>query len=1093
LQLIGAIVSSMASVVAWRRRKEPGGAPLALLMLAVTEWGVSAALKNSIPLYSTRIFWATAEILGASSAAVLYLLFVLEYIQQDKLLVRRNVLLLWIIPILSLGLAGSNPWHALFWTFSLPQGEAGPLISNPGPLFWIYLGFYYLLRVIGSLALLWTIVRLPATYRSQMWTLIAGALLPWLSNLVSFFITFDLRFSVIAQDLHPLAYALSGLVLGWGIFRYRLFDLVPLARDIVIDNLRDGIIVLDAIGRIVDINSAAEQLLGIKSEQSLGNPAHLILADYPALIEMIEQGEAGGRDIRIPPPRVRYLEAHLILVVDKYQRQRGRMLTLRDVTEQKRFQEALIQSEANLSLLLESAPFPMTITSLDGKIIYANPAALELYELGPENLLSIKPISLFDSPAQLKELINWKLQNTGKIDRMELKLHTVTGKERWVVASIRKFMFNGEETLLSAQFDINERKRMEDELRQSRAQLRVIFDYAGVGIRVLDTKGNYIFANDHWAGMLGSKPEELVGKEETLFQHPNDNYYSREKFDSLLSGEIEYYDIENRYIRADGTVFWGALTATPIYNENRQIESIVGFILDITDRKQAEMALRETERRFREILENIYLMAVMLDKDGKIIFCNDHILTLTGWQREEIMGRNWFDVFVHVEPEVRKDFGRAMRSGTIVSQHENTILTRRGEKRLASWSNILLRDAGGRITGMASIGEDITERRRAQEAELEQRTLAEALIDTSSAITTTLNFNETLDRILINVEKVVPHDAANISLIKDEELFFVRTKGYEVGDEFFEKLRLKFEQLNNVKIMAESGEPIAISDTHNSPDWTVIPETEWIRSYVGSPIIVQGKVIGFIGLNSATIGFFNSTHADRLKAFCNQCAIAIKNADLFEQSQHELEARRRAQASLRRANTKLKTQLAEIQSLQAQLQEQTILLREETIHDHLTGLYNRRYLDEMFSREISRANRGGSPLSVLMMDIDHFKKVNDVYGHPAGDQVLKNLGEILLAGTRRADIVCRYGGEEFVIILVEASTKNAVQCAEKLRKIVEDMTVFYQGDTLCITVSVGVATYPDNSQNGDELLDMADQALYAAKQAGRNRTMVFKK
>lgn len=1079
LQVTGAMLSSAASILAWRRRSEPGATPLALLMLAVTEWGISAALELLLPSAGAKFFWVTAQILGASSAAVLYLLFVLEYIRQDKLLTRRNVVVLWAIPIISYALAVSNPWHGLFWSGSQLQGAAEPLLLQPGVLFWVYLGCSYLLRVAGTAALLLTIIRYPATHRSQAWILIAGALMPWLSNIAALLPLPARNFALSSQDLQPLAFALGGLILGWGIFRYRLFELVPLARDMIIDNLRDGIIVMDQAGRIVDMNSSAQRLLEIKADKSLGSPFRSALERYPQLIEMVEQQNSEAVEIHFAPPRNRHMEVRLLAITDGQNRQRGTMFTLRDITTQKRAEEALTKSENNLSLLLEAAPFPLTITSLDGRFIYSNQAALELFMLNAEN-----------PDARQKENITRQLRGAEDTNGQELKVRTAVGKEGWIASSTQRIMFNGEEALLSIQFDIDERKHAEEELRESRAQLQVIFDYAGVGIRVLDTQGKYVFSNGHWAGMLGLRPEDLIGRDETQYQHPNDIYYARQRFEALLSGEIRHYNLENRYLRADGTLFWGALAATPIFDENGQIESIVGFIIDITQRKQAEIALRETERRFREILENIHLLAVTLDKDGNITFCNDHILSLTGWQREEILGRNWFETFLAAEPQVRDEFSRAVRFGTIVSRHENTILTRWGEKRLASWSNILLRDSRGQVSGMASIGEDITERRRAQDAEREQRALAEALSDTASAMTTSLNLDETLDRILENVGKVVPHDAVGISLIQKNRVVVIRSKGSSQYDskaeDQLENLSVAFGKLKSLKHMLETGEAFVIPDTYNEPSWVITPLTEWIRSYIGAPISAQGRVIGFLNLNSATPNFFNETHLERLSTFSSQAAIAIENARLFEQSQRELGARRRAEASLRRANDKLKTQLQEIESLQAKLQEQTVLLREETIRDPLTGLYNRRYLEEMLTREIARAERGGSPMSILMLDVDHFKNVNDVYGHPVGDLVLKALAGKLTAGTRRADIVCRYGGEEFAIILVEASLKNAFQRADKLRQTVQEMAIPYQDGTLRITISAGVATYPDHSQDGKELLELADQALYAAKQAGRN-------
>jgi len=165
-------------------------------------------------------------------------------------------------------------------------------------------------------------------------------------------------------------------------------------------------------------------------------------------------------------------------------------------------------------------------------------------------------------------------------------------------------------------------------------------------------------------------------------------------------------------------------------------------------------------------------------------------------------------------------------------------------------------------------------------------------------------------------------------------------------------------------------------------------------------------------------------------------------------------------------------------------------LRTQSIKDPLTGLYNRRYLEEMLEREIRRAVRAEQPLGLLMLDLDHFKKFNDTYGHEAGDAVLRESGVFLAKSIRAEDIVCRFGGEEFVIILPTANLSAASGRAERIRSRVREMTVLHQGQSLgMITVSVGVAALPEHGTSPKELLEAADAALYRAKRDGRDRVV----
>ncbi len=166
-------------------------------------------------------------------------------------------------------------------------------------------------------------------------------------------------------------------------------------------------------------------------------------------------------------------------------------------------------------------------------------------------------------------------------------------------------------------------------------------------------------------------------------------------------------------------------------------------------------------------------------------------------------------------------------------------------------------------------------------------------------------------------------------------------------------------------------------------------------------------------------------------------------------------------------------------------------LREISIRDYLTNLYNRQYLDETLEREIQRVARKELPLGVIMLDIDHFKRFNDSLGHAAGDTVLQELGKLLSGQVRLADIACRYGGEEFVLILPEAPLDVTLARAERLRHKVRHLQLEHKNQSLgSVTISLGVAVFPDHGANSEEVLKSADTALYRAKHEGRDCVVV---
>lgn len=190
--------------------------------------------------------------------------------------------------------------------------------------------------------------------------------------------------------------------------------------------------------------------------------------------------------------------------------------------------------------------------------------------------------------------------------------------------------------------------------------------------------------------------------------------------------------------------------------------------------------------------------------------------------------------------------------------------------------------------------------------------------------------------------------------------------------------------------------------------------------------------------------------------------------------------RKQAELQLRRVNLQLGEQVQKISALHADLQEQAI-------RDPLTGLYNRRYLDETVERELSRARRGSYPIGVILMDVDQFKRVNDTYGHKSGDRVLVAMGEIIQQNVRAGDIPCRYGGEEFVIVLPETSIEIAAERAEHIRRRFESMRFFNGEDAVAPTLSLGVASYPAHGRSAAKVLHAADRAMYTAKAAGGNQ------
>ena len=355
-------------------------------------------------------------------------------------------------------------------------------------------------------------------------------------------------------------------------------------------------------------------------------------------------------------------------------------------------------------------------------------------------------------------------------------------------------------------------------------------------------------------------------------------------------------------------------------------------------------------------------------------------------------------------------------------------------------------------TGALLLVQDITDRKRAELAERAQHDLAETLRDTASDLNSALPLPEMLDRILANLAKILVFDAAQISvwnaLGEDEPLpslcRFVTTRPISeraasdtipIGQAYPAPL---------LEAAAASRGPFRVTGPALLGNCPASFNRAWVGSALGMPVRAHGKMVGLALIDRANPDGFSDDEVERLGLFAAQAAIATENARLYAR----LEIR--------------------------------------AVQDDLTQVYNRRGLVEIAVAELNRAHRFRHPLGLILFDLDRYKGVNDTYGHAAGDEVLSAAARICRFAIRDIDVIGRYGGDEFVIILPECDLEAAVIVAERVRKALEGSLIRVGEVELAITLSAGVAVDLFGSQTLDDLLRQADRALYAAKTAGRN-------
>jgi diguanylate cyclase (GGDEF)-like protein/PAS domain S-box-containing protein len=362
--IIAVILSAALAVQAWRRRPSAGAASVALLMVALAWWSFGYALELSSATFEWELFWTYVQYVGIVLSPAAWLLFAVDYSGRKRALTRRRLVMLAIEPVLALALVFTNDVHHLVWRSVESVDTAGfsALSRTYGVAFWIHTAYSYALLGIGAALLLGYLLRSPRLFRGQFIAALVAVAVPWVGSVL--YVTGLNPFD--GLDVSPLAFTLSGVCVVFGLYRYRLLDLVPVARDALIEELSDGVIVLDAQNRVVDINPAAQHLLGRPFSDVVGKPMEAAFApalgpDHPPVATAPDRTEVAftvGSDRRYVELRVRPLEGPRTP-------QGGSLLILRDVTEQRMMVERLCEANDQLvaaqrSLEVQANTDPLT-------------------------------------------------------------------------------------------------------------------------------------------------------------------------------------------------------------------------------------------------------------------------------------------------------------------------------------------------------------------------------------------------------------------------------------------------------------------------------------------------------------------------------------------------------------------------------------------------------------------------------------------------------------------------------------------------------------------------------------------------------------
>jgi PAS domain S-box-containing protein len=342
--LLSTLLTSGVLVYTLRHQQVKGASYFAFLVVSVTLWAFFQALEYIVFEPESKILFAKLQYLGISTIGVAWYLFSLGYNRKENWL-GKNYLFLLVIPALSFVTALTNETHGWLWPQITPitTASGSNLIYAHGPAFWAIFIYNYILLALGTLVIIRTAITSKEIYRWQMIGLVASAIIPWLGNLI-----YVAGLSPVpGLDLTPLGFALSALITAWSIFFLRLFDLVPVARDQLVEKLIDGVLVLDAHHRIADLNPKARELLGVKNERAVGRELVEFLHPWPDLVKRFENVNQGEAEVYLGEGEVSDIDVRISPLLDDRHQLVGRIIIIRDISEQKkqeRLRENLTQA-----------------------------------------------------------------------------------------------------------------------------------------------------------------------------------------------------------------------------------------------------------------------------------------------------------------------------------------------------------------------------------------------------------------------------------------------------------------------------------------------------------------------------------------------------------------------------------------------------------------------------------------------------------------------------------------------------------------------------------------------------------------------------
>ncbi len=740
-----------------------------------------------------------------------------------------------------------------------------------------------------------------------------------------------------------------------------------------------------------------------------------------------------------------------------------------DVIARIRAEEASQESRINFQSFFDTLDDFLLILSREGQILHYNPLVARRLGYSAEELSRMNVVDLHP-PEQVEEVKSiFGKMVAGDCNFCSVPLQTKDGHQISVETKAMAGRWNNQEVFFGISRDISERLRSEEDLRQNEELYRSLIDSQGEGLAIVDQDENFIFANPASDRIFGMDKGCLVGHNLTEFVQPGQFEVIRSETAKRLRGERSSYELEIQ--RPDGEVRRLSTTVTPRFDKNGEFDGSFGIFSDITERARSEEALRASEQKFRNLIEQSYDGIVLIDENGMVIEWNQAMQQITGMERQQVFGQPYWDVLCTLtqedtsserREEMKQVILSTLQSGEGVFLYhptEASYYNTRGETRVTTQTIFPIRTQKGFQIG--GISHDITERKRIEEQlrqtneqltkwlnELEAHNLETSLLKEMGDLLQSCHEVEEAYQVFDQfIRQLFPETGGALYVFEEtaSSLEAVCTWG-----EKFEET----EQINREDCWAlRRGRPHRVDNPQKGllcPHVRISPK----HSSLCVPMVAQSESIGLLH-----IYFFHDAAPegiDYTEWLNNHENLAITLAD---------------QIGMALANLKMHK-----------------ILSEQVNRDPLTGLFNQKYFQESLQREIHRSIRRAGSFSLLIVELDCLTEIATMYGQDARNEVMAAGAKFIDGHGRPGEIACRYHGNIFGLIFPDVSCESAQLRAKDLLDEFKLLRIQYHDKEIGpLSLSIGISTYPELGKDSESLLQAAETALNLAKSGGHDR------